>query len=170
MAVIFLFVSSGFSMAEIGEMQLRGKGIVKYLGFIKVYDASLYTKNAGDTQNILSPEISKCLRLDYNVSLTPENFIEGANTILKRQHTPTTLNTIQKEINIFHKAYRSVEEGDNYQLCYEGDSAVTTLLLNQKELVSIESADFGNIYMGIWLGPQEPIDERLRDNLLYGYN
>lgn len=166
---IFLILS-GISVAASDEMTLRGRGMIKYLGLIQVYDAALYTKHPGDTANILDPEISKCLRLDYKVSLSPENFIKGANTILKRQHLPETLNRIEQEISTFHEVYRPVAEGDHYQLCYDGDKKVTTLLLNQKELISIESSEFGNIYLGIWLGPKEPIDEELRDNLLFGHN
>lgn len=147
-------------------MYLRGQGGVKYLGFIKVYDAFLYTPKASDTANILAPEISKCLKLDYDVSLTPENFIEGANTVLARQHTKTTLRQIESEMAAMHKAYKPVKEGDNYLLCYDGERGVTTLLLNQVELVSVQSPEFGNIYLGIWLGPKDTIDDDLRDDLL----
>jgi len=32
--------------------------------------------------------------------------------------------------------------------------------------VRITSADFARVYFGIWLGPEAPLDEKLRDRLL----
>lgn len=167
--MIFIFFLATSAVASDG-MTLRGKGVIKYLGFIEVYDAALYTRNPNDTANILDPEISKCLRLEYKVSLSPEDFITGAYTVLRRQHPPETLNRVEQEISALHEAYRPVGKGDQYQLCYDGEKKVTTLLLNRQELIAIESPEFGNIYLGIWLDSREPIDGKMRDSLLYGRN
>ncbi len=164
--IILLFVTAINSHATIDSMQLRGQGKVYYLGFIKVYDASLLTKNDIDAVNILDPQISKCLKLEYDVSLTSENFIEGANTVLGRQHSVEQLNTLKKEITTLHSAYQPVKEGDSYLLCYNGDSATTTLTLNGKDLVSITSEEFSSLYFGIWLSPDKPIDKKLQSDLL----
>lgn len=169
-AFILFCVMLGNSAIATEGLTLRGKGVISYLGFIDVYEAALYTEKRDDIVNILDPELSKCLRLDYKVSLSPEDFIKSADTVLKRQHQSQTLDRVAREISALHKAYLPVKQGDHYQLCYDGEKKLTTLLLNRQELVTIESAEFGSIYLGIWLGAREPIDERLRDSLLYGRN
>lgn len=168
--ITLLFVTTTNSQAIIDSMQLRGEGNVYYLGFIKVYDASLLIKNDTNAVNILDPQISKCLKLEYDVSLTSENFIEGANTVLGRQHSVERLNTLKKEIATLHSAYQPVQEGDSYLLCYNAESATTTLTLNGDDLVSITSEEFSSLYFGIWLSPDKPIDKKLQSDLLVRKN
>lgn len=162
---ISLFFSSS-AAAQLEKMQLKGEGDVNFLGFIKVYDAYLYTDEMSTTKDFLAPEISKCLKLEYDVSLTKENFIEGANTVLLRQHSKTTIDTFNYELNELHKSYQPVAEGDIYTLCYDAASAVTTLSLNGLKLTEINSKEFSRLYFGIWLGSNQPIDEDLRNDLL----
>lgn len=164
--IISILFTSLPVVAQIESMQLRGKGTVNYLGFIKVYDAYLYTNEAVDQIDVLSPDVSKCLKLEYDVSLTQENFIEGANTVLVRQHPATQIALVQKEITKLHKAYKPVDEGDTYLLCYDANSSTTTLLLNNSPITAITSQEFSSLYLGIWLGEKEPIDEDLRDALV----
>lgn len=144
----------------------RSQGNVYYLQFIKVYTASLLTQNGIDLQNILDPDISKCLKLDYDVSLTSENFIEGADTVLARQHSAEYLDGLLQEIKILHDAYLPVQKGDHYALCYDSESAKTTLQLNDRELVSIVSREFSSLYFGIWLSPDKPLDSKLQRSLV----
>ena len=164
--IALLLVTATNSHAIIDSMKLRGQGNVYYLGFIKVYDASLLTKNDINSVNILDPQISKCLKLEYDVSLTSENFREGANTVLGRQHSAERLSALKNEIATLHSAYQPVQEGDSYLLCYNGDSATTTLTLNGDDLVSITSQEFSSLYFGIWLSPDKPIDKKLQSDLL----
>lgn len=166
--LLFMTVSNGYAIID--SMQLRGHGNIYYLNFIKVYKASLLTLNSADTLNILDPNISKCLKLEYDVALTSENFIEGANTVLGRQYSAEQLVTLQQEIEALHSAYEPVQKGDSYQLCYNSDSTTTTLSLNGRDLVSISSAEFSSLYFGIWLSPDNPIDKKLQRNLLAGKN
>lgn len=157
---------SATASAQIETMQLRGEGDVRFLGFVKVYDAYLYTKDSNVETDVLAPEISKCLKLQYYVSLTPENFIEGANTILSGQYSAARLKNFEIELDQLHSAYQPVSEGDVYTLCYDADSVTTTLSLNGSALTAVASKEFSNIYFGIWLNKNEPIDKDLRDNLL----
>ena len=166
--LLIITAPNGYAITD--SMQLRGHGNVYYLSFIKVYKASLLTKKGADTLNILDPGISKCLKLEYDVSLTSENFIEGANTVLERQYSAEQLVTLQQETEALHRAYQPVQKGDSYQLCYNSDSATTTLSLNGRDLVSISSKAFSSLYFGIWLSPDNPIDKKLQRNLLAGKN
>ena len=162
--ITLLFTSTSYAYVE--ELEIRSKGDVYYLGFIKVYDAYLLSDPDVDTSRILEPTISKCLKLNYDVALTTENFIEGANQVLGRQHSPEVLNALKAEIDLLHENYLPVSEGDTYMLCYDADSETTSLALNGKNLVSIESPQFSSLYFGIWLGPEKPISKKLQRNLL----
>lgn len=154
------------SVADLSSMPLRGKGDLKYLGFIKVYDAYLYAPQPEETEDILSASVSKCLRLAYAVSLSSEDFITSAYTILKKQLGPERLRLIQPQLDAFNSAYQAVKKGDQYQLCYNAVTYETTLHLNDTPLVTVESAEFGSAYFGIWLADKHPVDAGLRRRLL----
>jgi hypothetical protein len=164
-AVVFF---SGPSHAAVSGMNLVGKGEIYYLGFIKVYDAALYANTDAGSQAIMGPETSRCLKLTYDVSLTVKDFVLGAETVLARQHSPEDLARLRKEIDMLHAAYRDVRKGDSYYLCYDAPNRVTTLTLNDTELVAVPSREFADAYFGIWLGAVQPLDEKLRDRLLKG--
>ncbi len=167
MTLFLLFMpSAGHSE---NDLNLVGEGDVRYLGFIKVYKAQLYANTSSIEPDILNPSVSKCLNLTYSVSLVPENFIEGAETILQRQHSPALIHEYKDQLERLHAAYKPVDEGDQYRLCYDSIQKTTRLLLNGEELAAITSADFSSLYFGIWLGKKAPIDEGLRDNLLAAY-
>lgn len=171
MKTIFLFTALLLAVPQsahplVDSMQIRGQGNVYYLQFIKVYTASLLTQKTTDLDNILDPDVSKCLKLVYDVSLTSENFIEGANTVLARQYSTEFLDALRQEIKSLHDAYLPVQKGDQYTLCYDSESAKTTLQLNDKELVSIVSREFSSLYFGIWLSPDKPLDNKLQRSLV----
>jgi hypothetical protein len=149
-------------------MNLLGKGEVYYLGFIKVYDAALYVNTKNDSQVVMDPETSRCLKLTYDVALTVKDFVLGAETVLARQHSPEGLSKLRKEIDMLHDAYRDVQKGDSYYLCYDAPQRLTTLTLNDTQLVAVPSTEFAEAYFGIWLGAVKPIDDKLRDRLLRG--
>ena len=165
-AIITTLLFTTTSYAYVEELEIRSKGDVYYLGFIKVYDAFLLSDPEVDTSRILEPTISKCLKLNYDVALTPENFIEGANQVLGRQHSPEVLSALKTEIDLLHENYLPVSEGDIYTLCYDADTVTTSLSLNGKNLVSIASPQFSSIYFGIWLSPDQPISKKLQRSLL----
>ncbi len=165
-ALLIFFPGSGY--ASITGMNLLGKGEVYYLGFIKVYDAALYTSTEKNGQAPMDSESSRCLKLTYDVSLTVKDFVLGAETVLARQHSPEGIAKLRKEIDMLHAAYRDVQKGDSYYLCYAAPQRLTTLTLNDTELVAVPSKEFAEVYFGIWLGEVQPIDEKLRDRLLSG--
>lgn len=163
--LLLIFFAPQKSGAEPWEkMNLVGSGKYKYLGFVTLYRARLFTE--GNVQNVLEPAANKCLVLDYEVEITAEQFAEAANTILQRQLTSKELEHIHSEINQFNSSYRSIEDGDRYSLCFDGASQTTTLALNGDIIISIRSSEFAAAYFGIWLGDHEPINQLLRRDLL----
>lgn len=145
-----------------------GSGTVRYLGFIKVYDATLYVPEQVSQQNLLDGRSSRCLQLKYNVDLKAEDFIKAAETILQEQHGEETLSRLKPQIDLLHQNYKPVKEGDSYTLCYDGLSQETKLVLNEEVLVTIQSTEFAEIYFGIWLGDKNPLSDDLRRNLIKG--
>lgn len=165
--IIFFYPLSSMSTAAgIENMQLLGKGEAYYLKFIKVYDAALYSEKLGEGADILDRNISKCLYIQYAVGVEADDFIAAANTILTRQFSPERLSEVAGELETLHKGYRDVQEGDSYTLCYSNVSETTTLAFNGQEIVSVSSPDFAEVYFSVWLGKTDPLNEKLRKNLL----
>jgi hypothetical protein len=152
-----------------GSMVKIGQGKAYYLGFITVYNASLYSDESERSVDILDADISKCLHLEYTVDIGRKDFIMAADTVLQRQFTPDQLNLASSEIQTLHDGYRDVQEGDSYTLCYDKNNGETTLTLNSDILVTITSPLFSQIYFSIWLGDNKPLDDDLREDLLAGW-
>jgi hypothetical protein len=162
-SIIFIADTSN---GDPSKMIQIGSGSVHYLGIIKVYDATLSVNQAVPKERILGDEVSKCLKLEYAVSLTVEDFIKGAEMVLQRQHSKEIISEAREPIDALHAQYRDVEKGDYYNLCYDSASSTTTLSLNKEKLVNVVSANFARLYFGIWLGPEAPLDAQLRNDLL----
>lgn len=168
-AIITIFFTLLFSSAQsstIDDMELHGMGVAYYLKFIKVYDAALYTEQSASEEEILQGAVSKCLLLQYDVSLKQKDFIKAANTVLNRQFSVEQLNNVRDEIDQLHAGYQDVQDGDQYTLCYDSQQASTALSHNGQEIVRISSKTFAEVYFSIWLGKEYPLDDTLRDNLL----
>ena len=164
-ALLFLALIPSAAAGSVDSMTLLAKGDARYMGFIKVYDAHLYAFEKQDQLRILSPEVSKCLKLNYDVGLKPKDFIAGASTVLTRQHSAEHLELIKPHVDALHSAYRAVDKGDTYLLCYDADSGLTTLSLNAEKLVAINSGEFSSAYFGIWLSPNNPLSPALQKKL-----
>lgn len=152
-----LFSSQTSANTSFAEWPLRAKGEVRYLKMIKVYDASLFSPQAVSANNILNPTVSKCLQLDYAVSLSVDKFRLATDKILQRQHSVAFLEKIKAPLSALQASYKAVDAGDYYRLCYNGKTQKIRLDLNQIKLIEIRSADLAKAYMGIWLSSNQPI-------------
>ena len=148
------------------NLQLAGKGNGFYKGVIKVYQAELTVSPQASRQTVLSPDILRCLQLDYAVDLEADKFILAANTVLERQHSPATLQRVKPFIEQLHASYQDVRKGDRYRLCYNAVNQTTHLSLNNQTLVTLSSPEFAQVYFGIWLGEYQPLAQTLREELL----
>ena len=148
------------------DLERTGEGTIRWMGIFKVYDAALYTSKNLQAETILADNISKCLVLNYDLDLSANDIIKGANVVLERQNSAETLLNLKEYIDILHNNYTDVKSGDSYTLCYDADSQLTTLLYNNAEVVKIDSPEFARLYFAIWLGEQEPISSSLRTELL----
>lgn len=157
MSIFLIAAISTSAMASYKKWPLISKGEVRYLKMIKVYDISLFSPSIVNANNILSPNVSKCLKLDYAVNLSVDKFRLATTKVLNRQHKPEYLKTIAKPLETLQKAYKPVKKGDTYNLCYNGSNKFMRLELNDKKLVEIQSAELAKAYLGIWLSKNKPI-------------
>jgi len=144
---------------------LRNAALLRYLKVIKAYVAALYLPVAVKAEDALT-DVPKRLELSYLVSIKGPDFGRGAAPVLERNQTPAELAKLQRRIDRINAAYKDVKSGDRYSLTYLPGRG-TELALNGTPLIVIEGADFAAAYFGIWLG-REPIDEKLKRNLLKG--
>lgn len=161
-----LLLIAKVSSATISSMEVVGRGEARYLGMIKVYQATLLADTPDPSLPMLHADVSRCLQLTYEVSLSASDFITAAERILERQHGREKLERVRAEIETLHRHYRDVKPGDRYSLCYQAAERKTTLSLNDVLLVSMTSAEFAEIYFGIWLDPTSPIDPSLQRRLV----
>lgn len=148
------------------RLQPAGRGEIRYLGVIKVYDAELFTSPDATVDEVQKAETDFCLALTYNVELSADKFALAAEKILERQWSDEQLAPMRGHIDEFHASYRNVKKGDHYTLCYNTDKHHTRLALNGEILAQIDSADFARLYSGIWMSDNNPIDSKLKAELL----
>lgn len=168
--MVFLIGPAQASAVSPSDLTLLGQGEIHYLGFIKVYEASLYGARDISRETFFADQTSRCLKLDYKVELSADNFIEAAESVLEKQHDKQRLASVRSHIDQLHNNYQEVRQGDNYTLCYDKTSEETSLSLNGKNLVNITSPEFADIYFGIWLDETAPLSKALRDKLISGLN
>jgi len=159
-ALLVCTVSSS-AMASYKKWPLVSKGEVRYMKMIKVYDISLFSPTKINAVNILNPNVSKCLKLDYAVSLSVDKFRLATTKVLNRQHKPDYLKSIQKPLETLQSAYKPVKKGDSYNLCYNGSNKFMRLEMNDKKLIEIQSEELAKAYLGIWLSDNKPISKPL---------
>ncbi len=164
LSILIVSALSTTAFASYDKWPLVSKGQVRYMKMIKVYDISLFSPTKVNANNILSPNVSKCLKLDYAVSLTVDKFRLATNKVLKRQHTSDYLRSIKKPLETLQSAYKPVKKGDTYTLCYNGSNKFMRLELNNNKLVEIQSAELAKAYLGIWLSKNKPISSPLYDS------
>ncbi|MBW6509071.1 MAG: chalcone isomerase family protein [Desulfuromonadales bacterium] len=164
---LFLLLAMAQAHADpADDMVVRGEGNVRYMGFIRVYDAELLAPADAVLNDVLQAQRSFCLRLTYKVALTAENFVTAAEEILLRQYSQSELASYRPQIDRLHQAYRDVTKGDRYRLCYDAERQLTQLIFNDEVLVSVISPEFAILYAGIWLDAEQPLDAGLRNRLL----
>jgi hypothetical protein len=71
---------------------------------------------------------------------------------------------IAERVQKLNEAYTTVRDGDHSSLTYRRDVG-TTLRINGEPVVTVEGADFAQLYFQIWLG-EKPISRSLREALL----
>ena len=143
-------------------MPLLGSIRFRYLVF-DVYTAALYGPQEWKQSRTFRPDSASELVIEYHRSISASQFGEAADEVLTEQHDAIP-DSVRADISRFHRAYRSVREGDRYRLQYRPEVG-TTLFLNNEALITIAGPEFAAHYFGVWLDPRRPLDSTLRDAL-----
>jgi hypothetical protein len=149
-------------------LELKGAGLAKFAGMLKICAAGLYAPPHREAMSVLdAPAPVKRLEIEYFVRVGRDRFARLALETLGRQRGAGELGPHANTIEAIHRLYRDVVPGDRYALSYHPDRGMW-VELNGETLGRVEvEAAFAAMYFGIWLG-ENPISKSLRRSLLAG--
>ena len=146
-----------------GTLEIRGTGVLRYMGLIKVYAGALYLSPGMAAQSVLD-DTPKRLEVEYFRSFDGKDFGPATYEGLSRSLTDEEIENLRERIEYHNSLYVDVQPGDRYALTYVPGRG-TILSLNGTPLGLIEGADFAAAIFSMWLG-ENPFDRRFRDDLL----
>ena len=158
MRILCCFILLALSTMASADLTQVGAGTARW-GPFKVYDAAFFTEAGVTLEQALAEQTPARLELCYARALSVADFIDGAAYGLPKSLS----DELQQAVNQLHRAYQPVKSGDCYQLDFQPEQG-TRLLLNDRELVRIDIAEFKALYFGIWLGPR-PLSVQLKRDL-----
>jgi hypothetical protein len=145
------------------RLSIRGKGLFRYLGFLKAYVGALYVEEGKSTEDVLS-DSAKRLEIEYFHKIKGEDFGSVTTKLIARNTDSQTFERLRPRIEKFNQMYEDVEPGDRYSLTYIPGKG-TELALNGKAIGIIDGADFASAVYAIWLG-QDPISRSFKLQLM----
>jgi hypothetical protein len=145
------------------RLSLRGKGLFRYLGFLKAYVGALYLEEGKPTEDVLS-DSAKRLEIEYFHNIKGEDFGAVTTRLIAQNTDSQTFERLLPRIEKFNQMYEDVEPGDRYSLTYIPGKG-TELALNGKSIGVIDGADFASAVYAIWLG-QNPINQSFKQQLM----
>lgn len=144
------------------KLPLRGSGLLQYLK-LDMYSGAFYAPEGVDTPAEAQADIPKSLILHYHRGIKVKWMNEAAEKILKK-NPEVDFSALQDRLDQIAAAYEKVGKDDRYELRYTPGTG-TTLLLNDREIITLPGEDFARAYMGIWLS-ETPANKKFRDKLL----
>lgn len=148
------------------RLPLRGRGLVRYLGVIKVYDAALYVKPGVGGSDLIAASTPRCIELAYATRVGRNDFAKAAWVTLKDQHDESTLDRIRPKIDALHAMFEDVDDGDRYRLQWS-EAGGLILSRNGSRVGQINDDELARYYFGIWLG-DPPASAKLKTSLTGG--
>jgi len=145
------------------KMKIQGTGLLRHLGFIKVYVGALYSEEGSSAEDVLSDK-PKRLEVEYFHALKGEDFGIATNEVITKNTDALTLEKIRPQIDYHNSLYEDVQHGDRYSLTYIPGRG-TELALNGKIKGIIKGADFASALFSMWLG-EFPMNESFKKQLL----
>ena len=145
------------------RLEVKGTGLLRYLGFIKAYVGALYLEEGSSSDEVLSDK-PKRLEVEYFHALKGEDFGLTTNKVIAKNTDAQTLRKIRPQIEYHNSLYEDVRPGDRYSLTYIPGRG-TELALNGKTKGIIEGADFASALFAMWLG-EFPMNRPFKEQLL----
>ncbi|OZG75325.1 hypothetical protein BTA51_02775 [Hahella sp. CCB-MM4] len=151
------------NVQKIGRTELQRCGVadLKAYGIFTVGESALYRRNCEQTWSF-PPDETLYMEFRYYREIPAKAFRESANRILQRNiDLKASEKALLKE---FHKAYRSVNDGDVYVISFNRNTGLK-LDLNGQPLATLDDIYLARNYFSIWLG-RSPFDENVKRQLL----
>jgi hypothetical protein len=145
------------------DLELRGVGILRYLGFIKAYAGAFYLEEGVSIDEALGDK-AKRIEVEYFRSLKGDDFGPATVKMMEKNVDKETLERIRAQISYHNSLYEDVQPGDRYALTYIPGKG-TELALNGKPKGVIEGAEFAAALFSIWIG-KKPIDESFKRQIM----
>lgn len=133
---------------------------ISVMKFIDVADAALYSSDCQQLP-VLADDVQ--LSFIYHREIAAEDFIEAAETLLRRNLSASDYQQIEREMESFNAGYESVAEGDRYDI--RRSNAGLALFKNQRLVSQHPSDRLGERYYAIWFG-DNPFNQKLKQDLL----
>ena len=154
--------NKSYQTAE-NELQLKGVGLLRYLGLIKAYAGALYLAEGVSVDEALSDK-AKRIEVEYMMAFKGEDFGPATVKMMKKNVSQETLERIRDQIKFHNSLYENVEPGDRYSLTYIPGRG-TELALNGEPKGIVEGSEFAAALFSIWIG-KKPIDKSFKKQIL----
>lgn len=132
-----------------------------------ITEVALYVdpaQSAPEGGDILSPDYSKYLTIEYGVGVSAERFEKMSRDLLKENWPAEILAANSSAIDRFCSWLQSVEKGDRYAVYWTPQSGLS-LALNGELKGSLASVEGAAIVLSLWLG-RASVSEAQRDEIL----
>lgn len=147
---------------------LNGTGLrIKKIFFIdvKVYAAGLYLeKKETNPSKILDLNSPKCLILKFIYSRVGKDKLVEAFEEGFKNNNPVLAEKLGNEIEKFLSFWKEMKEGEEARLIYLPNCG-TKVVINGKEIGTIEGEEFSKLLFSVWLG-ENPPNKELKEGLL----
>ncbi|WP_297812085.1 chalcone isomerase family protein [uncultured Methylophaga sp.] len=127
---------------------------------VDVAEAALFSADCS-----ILPKLADELQLSfiYQRGFAAEDFIEAADTLLRRNLSDSEYQQIQADLEQFNQSYQSVVEGDRYDIRLTAKGL--SLLKNGEVISQHPSQTLGRHYFAIWFG-DKPFNNKMKQALL----
>ncbi|MGA8282398.1 MAG: chalcone isomerase family protein [Desulfobacterales bacterium] len=144
-------------------LELKGVGLLRYLGLFKVYAGAFYLEEGTPINEALADR-AKRIEVEYLRAFKGEDFGPATVEMMEKNVGKATIVKLHQQIDYHNSLYEDVGPGDRYALTYIPGRG-TELALNGEPKGVIEGADFATALFSIWIG-QEPIDESFKRQIM----
>ncbi len=144
-------------------LSLSGVGVLKYLGFIRIYNGALYLPSGLKGEDALL-DVPKRLEVEYLRSFKAEDFGTATIAGMRKNVDRDTFTRLESRIDQHNRLYPDIQSGDRVSLTYT-PSVGTEVAVNGVAKGTIPGADFAKALFSLWLG-DKPFDASFKRALL----
>jgi hypothetical protein len=145
------------------ELELKGVGMLKYMGIFKAYAGALYLEKGASIDEVLADR-AKRIEVEYMMDFKGEDFGPATVKMMEKNVSRETIERLRDQIDYHNSLYEDVRPGDRYALTYIPGKG-TELALNGEKIGVVEGAEFASALFSIWIG-KKPIDKSFKRQIL----